>query len=120
MFYKIQYDDGVQDFDFWKNYNYTQHKDTYVKIVTINKNNSYMFDFVLDNLVKAGAADVVVVEDFSDSILNGDDEVIDQAEDTITILNKYIDGLTTNIESDKLKKIMRELYVEAINMESIE
>jgi hypothetical protein len=120
MFFKIQYDDTVQDFDFWKNYNYSQHKDTYVKIVTVNKNNSYMFDYVLDNLIKSGAADVVVVEDFSDSILNGDDDVVDQAEDTITILNKYIDGLTVNIESDKLKKIMRELYVEAINMESIE
>jgi hypothetical protein len=79
-----------------------------------------MFDYVLDNLIKSGAADVVVVEDFSDSILSGDDEVVDQAEDTITILNKYIDGLTINIESDKLKKIMRELYVEAINVENID
>jgi len=38
----------------------------------------------------------------------------------MTILSKYIDGLTLNVESEKLKTLMRELYVEALNLEKIE
>ena len=49
-----------------------------------------------------------------------DQELIDQAEDTMTILSKYIDNLTLNVESDKLKTLMRELYIEALNTETTE
>ena len=49
-----------------------------------------------------------------------DQELIDQAEDTMTILSKYIDGLQLNVEPDKLKTVMRELYVEALNVEKTE
>ena len=42
--------------------------------------------------------------------------MIDQAEDTLTILNKYIDSIPTdNIDNNKLKGIFRELYLEALN-----
>jgi hypothetical protein len=35
----------------------------------------------------------------------------------MTILSKYIDNLEIDIESDKLKTLMRELYIEALNTE---
>jgi hypothetical protein len=38
----------------------------------------------------------------------------------MTILAKYIDNLTLNVESDKLKSLMRELYIEALNTETTE
>jgi DNA repair exonuclease SbcCD nuclease subunit len=120
MFHKINYDDGNQDFEFWKKFNYESFKDTYVKIIVLNKQNPYMFDTVLDNLYKSGVLDVSVVEDFTDLTLEDDQDIIDQAEDTMTILSKYIDGLPLNVESDKLKTLMRELYVEALNTERIE
>jgi hypothetical protein len=72
---------------------------------------------VIDNLYKVGVSDLTIVEDFNDLIVENDDEIINQAEDTITILNKYIDNLELDIESEKLKKLMRELYVEALNTE---
>jgi hypothetical protein len=43
------------------------------------------------------------------------DDDIDQAEDTITILNKYVDNLTTDLEKSKLKTLFQEIYVEALN-----
>jgi vacuolar-type H+-ATPase subunit I/STV1 len=36
-----------------------------------------------------------------------------EAEDTITILNSYIDEVDTTVDKEKIKKVMRELYVEA-------
>ena len=73
---------------------------------------------VIDNLYKVGAADISIVEDFTEINLDADQDLIDQAEDTMTILSKYIDNLTLNVESDKLKGLMRELYVEALNSET--
>ena len=79
-----------------------------------------MFDNVVDNLYKAGVADISIVEDFTEILIEDDQELIDQAEDTMTILSKYIDNLTLNVESDKLKTLMRELYIEALNTETTE
>jgi DNA repair exonuclease SbcCD nuclease subunit len=116
MFYKISYDDTVQDFEYWKKYDYSKMKDCYVKIIAVNKQNPYLFDTVVENLYKIGVADIAIVEDFTEENIE-DDEMVNQAEDTMTILSKYIDGLTLNVNSDKLKNLMRELYVEALNTE---
>ena len=120
MFYKISYDDTEQSFESWKDYDFSVHKDTYVKVVVVNKTNAYLFDSVLEQLNKAGVADIAIVEDFSDTTTDDDQELIDQAEDTMTILSKYIDGLTLDVDSVKLKNLMRELYIESLNVEVTE
>lgn len=116
MFNKVIYDDGETDFEFWKKFDFEKYKDTYVKIVVLNKQNAYLFDHVIDGFYKVGVGDLSIVEDFTDNTIV-DDEIVDQAEDTMTILSKYIDALQLDVEPDKLKNIMRELYVEALNTE---
>lgn len=120
MFHKIFYDDGKQDFDHWKNFDFNSLKETYVKVVVLNKQNPYMFDGVIDNLYKASVSDIGIVEDFTDNTIDDDQDLIDQAEDTMTILGKYIDNLTLDVETTKLKKLMREVYIEALNTEKTE
>jgi hypothetical protein len=47
-----------------------------------------------------------------------EDDMVNQAEDTITILNKYVDSIQEeNLDNKKLKSILQELYVEALNSE---
>jgi hypothetical protein len=116
MFNKIVYDDTEQDFESWKQFDFELLKETYVKVVVLNKQNAYLFDHVVDGFYKAGVSDISIVEDFTDNTIV-DDDIVDQAEDTITILSKYIDALQLEVDSDKLKNIMRELYVEALNTE---
>ena len=120
IFHKISYDDTEQDFEYWKQYDYDNLKECYIKVIVVNKNNPYLFDNVIENLYKVGVADISIVEDFTEFEDENAEELIDQAEDTMTILSKYIDGLTLNVEPDKLKKIMRELYVESLTTEIIE
>ena len=84
----------------------------------INKQNPYLFDNVIDNLYKAGVGDISIVEDFTEIVVENDQELIDQAEDTMTILSKYIDNLTLNVDNVKLKNLMKELYVEALTTET--
>ena len=86
--------------------------------MVINKQNPYLFDNVIDNLYKAGVGDISIVEDFTEIVVENDQELIDQAEDTMTILSKYIDNLTLNVDNVKLKNLMKELYVEALTTET--
>ena len=116
MFHKIMYDDndGPMDID------YLQFSETYVKIVVVNKQNPYLFDKMLDELYKVNPAHLAVIEDYGDdSFENIDSELIDQAEDTLTILSNYIDQQGVDVDSNKLKNLMRELYVEALAQETI-
>ena len=117
IFHKIMYDDTNHDFEYWKSYDFSKYKETYIKLVVLNKQNPFLFEHVLDNLYKIGVSDLSIVEDFTDNLIGDDQDIIDQAEDTMTILSKYIDNLELDVESDKLKTVMRELYVEALNTE---
>jgi len=117
IFHKISYDDRDKSIEDFKKFDFTQYQDSYVKVVVLHKQNPFLFDYLTDNLYKAGAADIAIVEDFNDDLIVNDDDIINQAEDTMTILSKYIDGLSLNVESEKLKTLMRELYVEALHTE---
>ena len=59
-----------------------------------------------------------LVENFSDLEFMEDDELIDEAQDTLTILSKYVDSL--NIENKtELNILMSDLYNEALTVETI-
>lgn len=119
MFYKIYYDDKDKSLEELKaEIDFSKYSDTYVKIIVENKTNPYFFDSIMEELYKVEPVDISVVEDFSDiDTLEGDD--IDQAETTTEILDKYVDSLQLEIDTDKLKGILRNLYTEAQNLESI-
>jgi DNA repair exonuclease SbcCD nuclease subunit len=118
MFYKLNYKDELEHFaEQYKTFDYSIYQGCYVKVVVLCKQNPFLFDIVVDNLYKAGVADISIVEDFGD-IENANDDAIDEAEDTMTILSKYIDNLTLDVESAKLKNIMHELYIEALSTET--
>ncbi len=81
------------------------------------KTNPFWFDTVMDKLYSVNVADLVVVENFTDFDI-GDDEIIDEAQDTLTILSKYVG--TLNVENKKeLDDLMRSLYTEALTVETV-
>jgi hypothetical protein len=121
IFRKINYNDSLENFqDIWRNFDYSPYKDCYVKVIVVEKTNPFLFDFVIESLYKADVTDITIVEDFSEDSETNDQDIIDQAEDTITILSKYIDNLKLPVENEKLKTLMREIYVEAINHDDSE
>jgi hypothetical protein len=72
----------------------------------------------MNNLYNVNPIDITIAEDFTDLTEGIEDDMIDQAEDTMTIISKYVDGIKEeNLDNNRLKTIMRELYVEALNTE---
>ena len=117
IFHRISYDDKEVEIKTISGMDLTPYKNTYVKVVVVNKTNPYLFDMFMNRLYEAGTLDITIVEDFTElEDMAGDD--VDQAEDTVTILNKYVENLTTDLDKDKLKVLMKELYVEALNEET--
>ena len=118
MFRKFYYDDSEETFETLTEKDYSEYENTYVKVVIQKKTNPFWFDTVLDKLYTANVANLVVVENFSDLEFMEDDELIDEAQDTLTILSKYVDSL--NIENKtELNILMRNLYNEALTVEAI-
>jgi DNA repair exonuclease SbcCD nuclease subunit len=96
----------------------SEFKGKYVKIIVSKKTNTFLFETFMDNLIKAGPIDVSVVEDFTDVTTSDIIGEVDQADDTTTILDKYIDSIDVELDKSKLKNILREIYTEALTIES--
>lgn len=119
MYNKIFYDDINTDIHRLLTENdLSQFKDAIVKVVVKNKTVPQMFDLFIDKLQSAEPYDVQVVEDHLNLNLEDDSSIVSEAEDTLTILSKYVDHLELGIDKSKLETLMRNLYREALSMES--
>lgn len=118
MFHKITYDDKSESITEITGKDLSVYTNTYVKVVVVNKTNPYLFDRFMENLYKVNPIDITIAEDFTDLTEGVEDDMIDQAEDTLTIINKYVDSIQEeHIDNNKLKTVLKELYVEALNTE---
>jgi hypothetical protein len=117
LFQKIEYDDTTQDYQYWQNYDLSDHANSYVKVVVLKKTNPYLFDTVIDALYKVNPIDINIVEDFTDVAPEDDAELVNQAEDTFTILTKTVQALETPLNKSRLIDTLREVYNEAHTIE---
>ena len=112
MFHKIFYDDTKNEY---YDLNFDKYKDTVVKLVVENKTDYTGFDYLV-NALQDVVLDLKIIEDFSADAEDEDDDIQLEHEDTLTILEKYVDELNTNLDSGRLKEIMKSLYVEALEV----
>jgi len=118
MFHRIVYDDKIESISEITKKDLTTYTNTYVKVVVVNKTNPYLFDKFMNNLYNVNPIDITIAEDFTELTEGVDDDMVDQAEDTLTILNGYVDSIKEdNIDNNKLKTLLKELYIESLNSE---
>jgi len=116
MFHKVHYDDQEKSMEQVVNQDFSELEGTYVKVIVTEKSNPYWFDMFIEKLEKAGPIHVQVVEDHLNLDLASDDDIVNEAEDTLTILNKYIDALDVSVSKGKLESTIKELYSEALSV----
>lgn len=122
MFYKIIYDDKIQDFDYWNNQSLDHIKNCYIKLLVINKNNFHLFDVVEEKINSVGVLDLSIVENLLEVCDRGSDVVIEESTNTLELLHNYIESqeLTIDINKNKLKSLMTEIYTESLNIEKVD
>jgi len=112
---KIFYDDTINDYT---NEDVSKYKDKYVKLIVVNKKDLYEFDKFTDRLLQADAYEVKIIEDFSElDADNVSDDIVENTEDTMTLLEKYVDELDVTLDKTRLKNTMKALYNEAQDLE---
>ena len=115
MFGKIYYDDSNENYE---EHDVKQYRNQYVKLIVVNKKDLYGFDKFTDRLLLADCHEVKIIDDFSDLDANTvSDDIVENTEDTMTLLGKYIDELSVNLDKPRLKTMMRSLYTEAQDLE---
>ena len=60
-----------------------------------------------------------IVEDASVLIESEEELEVDEAEDTATILRKYVSGLTLPVDNGRMKEFMIDIYNEALQVETV-
>ena len=112
---KVYYDDTQNDYNKFDVNKLINH---YVKIIVVNKKDLYQFDQFVDKVLKADCHEVKIIEDFSDLDANTvSDDIVENTEDTMTLLSKYIEELDTSLDKNRLINLQRQLYTEAQDLE---
>ena len=86
-------------------------KGTFVKLIVEDKGDYTKFDYAVKRLQDIGLGDLKIVEDLSVDLENTDSVV--ETEDTMTLLDNYIDEIDLKVSKANIKSIMRSLYTEA-------
>jgi DNA repair exonuclease SbcCD nuclease subunit len=116
LFHKIMYDDNDMTIEDVANLDTSLLTNTFIKVIVKTKENPYIFDLFLDRLQQAAPADIKVVDDHQNLDVVNEDELIDEAQDTMTILRQYVDNLEIKGDKLKIQKCLNELYQEAMNL----
>lgn len=116
IFTKIYYDDEKID---PKSIDTTLFANQHIKLIVVNKTDFYKFDQFTEKLYQSNPLELKIIEDMSEFEADalGDDEV--DLEDTITLLSQYVDNLETDADKERIKTIMKTLFVEAQNFEEV-
>ena len=101
----------------YNNYNVSELKDKFVKVVVINKNDMFSFDRFIDRIQNENIHELKIAENFNEFLgENIEDDKIN-FDDTHEIVNSYIDAVDTDLDKDTIKNKVRELMTEAQSLE---
>ena len=110
LFYNIYYEDTN-----YKLFNATEYESKIVKVIVRKKSNPKDFEKFIDKLHSAGVQELKIVENFD--IHENEEFEIDEEENTISILNRYIDESEFEFDKNIIKGIFQDLYKQACEVE---
>ena len=93
----------------------------YVKLVVVNKKDNQMFDRLLERMYNdISVHELKILEDYSDlSAANVSDDVAEGSEDTMKLVSNYVEQLELDLDKERLKVMIKEMYIEAQDTDMI-
>ena len=110
LFYNIYYEDTNH-----KLFNATEYENKIVKVIVRKKSKPKDFEKFIDKLYSVGVQDLKIIENFD--LQENEDFEIGEEENTLSILNRYIDESETQYDKSIIKNIFQDLYKQACEVE---
>ena len=112
LFYKIFYEDtDHQTFDA------REYENKIVKLIVRKKTNIKKFEKFIDKLYASNVAELKIVENFDFGGWYDDKDAVEyESEDTMSILNRYIEEADITLDKSRVQKLMQEIYQEACEL----
>ena len=110
LFYNIYYEDTNH-----KLFNATEYENKIVKVIVRKKTKPKDFEKFIDKLYTVGVHDLKIIENFE--IQESEEFDIDEEENTLSILNRYIDESEFDLDKNIIKGIFQDLYSQACEVE---
>ena len=106
LFYNIYYEDTN-----YQTFNITEYQDKIVKVIVRKKTDIKKFEKFIDKLYASGVADLKIVENFQ--LVEPEDFDTEESEDTMSILNRYIEESEVELNKTVIQSLIKEIYQEA-------
>jgi DNA repair exonuclease SbcCD nuclease subunit len=110
LFYNVYYEDTN-----YKLFNATEYKNKIVKVIVRKKSKPKDFEKFIDKIYSSGVQDLKIVENFN--IQESEDFEVSEDENTLSILNRYIDESEFDLNKNIIKNIFQDLYAQACQVE---
>lgn len=110
LFYNIYYEDTP-----YQMVDFNEYENKIVKVIVRKKSNPKSFEKFIDKLYNSGVQDLKIVENFQ--IEEREDFSIEEDENTLSILNRYVEESETIFDKKVINAILEEVYKKACEVE---
>jgi len=109
MFHNIYYEDtNYQTFDT------REYENKIVRVIVRKKSDTKKFEKFIDKLYSSNIAELKVIENFV--IQESEEFEAFESEDTLSILNRYIEEAEVNLDKSIIQRMLQEIYQEACEL----
>ena len=110
MFYNVYYEDND-----YQLLDVTEYEDKIVKVIVRKKSDINKFEKFIDKL-QSVVAELKIVENYDFSGWYEKDSETYESEDTITILDRYIEDSETELNKSVIQELVKDIYQEACEL----
>jgi len=109
MFYNIYYEDTA-----YQTFDTREYENKIVKVIVREKSDTKQFEKFVDKLYASNIAELKIVENFQ--IQENEEFEAFESEDTLSILNRYVEEAEINLDKSIVQNLISEVYKEACEM----
>jgi DNA repair exonuclease SbcCD nuclease subunit len=109
MFYNIYYEDTPHQI-----FDASEYENKIVKVIVRKKSDTKQFEKFIDKLYSSNVSELKIVENFQ--IQEVENFEAFDSEDTMSILNRYIEEAEVNLDKSVVQKLLQEVYQEACEL----